>query len=234
MSEISQRGAVPVFVGGTMMYYKALTQGLDDLPTADAMIRKSLEDRAAVEGWPALHAELASVDPVTAHRLAPRDTQRIQRALEVFLITGQPLSSFFKEKSPDQSLAVVSLEPEHRSDLHERIALRFAQMLDDGLVEELEGLRQRWTLNASMPSMRCVGYRQAWEMIEGVITLRQLKDQGVFATRQLAKRQLTWLRSMPERTVMNPFASDHATKALDHCQGICEQIRQHYEAGRSG
>jgi tRNA dimethylallyltransferase len=226
MIQIKQRGAVPVFVGGTMMYFKALSQGLDELPTADTQIRKSLEDQAAQVGWPAMHAQLATVDPVTAQRLPPQDAQRIQRALEVFLITGQPLSSFFREKPRAQGISVVSLEPEFRSDLHQRIADRFHQMLANGLVEELQGLRQRWRLDLGMPSMRCVGYRQAWEMLEGTITASQVKDQGIFATRQLAKRQLTWLRSMPERLVMNPFASDHAAKALAHCQSVCDRIIQ--------
>jgi len=198
------------------------------LPTADAQIRKNLEDRAVQVGWPALHAELALVDPTTAQRLQPQDSQRIQRALEVFLITGQPLSSFFKEKTEDHGVEVVSLEPEIRSDLHQRIALRFEKMLSDGLVEELEGLRQRWALDLSMPSMRCVGYRQAWEMLEGLISPKQLKEQGVFATRQLAKRQLTWLRSMPQRTVLNPFALGHSAIALAHCQSVCERVLQTY------
>jgi tRNA dimethylallyltransferase len=233
MREIRQRGAVPVFVGGTMMYYKALTQGLDDLPAADASIRKSLENRAALEGWPALHAELAQIDPPTAQRLAPNDTQRIQRALEVFLVTGQPLSSFFSEKKSDRSVAVLSLEPESRSDLHQRIEIRFAQMLLGGLVDEVEGLRKRWVLNSSMPSMRCVGYRQVWSMLEGEISMAQLKDQGVFATRQLAKRQLTWLRSMPERTVINPFSTGYAANALAQCQDICDRIKRTIQAEES-
>lgn len=225
IAEIHARGSVPVLVGGTMMYHKALVAGLDDLPAADAAIRARLEERAAELGWPALHAELQVVDSVTAARLAPRDAQRIQRALEVFELTGRPLSSFHRRGDDALvNLSVVSLEPEDRSLLHARIASRFADMLASGFVAEVEGLRQRWTLHAGLPSMRCVGYRQVWDMLEGQIAQADLLDKGIFATRQLAKRQLTWLRSLPERSVFDPFSANGLDLALEMCRRQCDAV----------
>jgi len=198
---IHSRGRVPIFAGGTMLYYRALTRGLAELPRADAGIRAKLEERAAREGWPALHAELARVDPKTAARLQPTDAQRIQRALEVFEVAGEPLSRLHVAGPPDEALPFealsIALEPGERAVLHQRIATRFHAMLEAGLLRELEGLRRRYALTAQLPSMRSVGYRQAWDTLEATQPESTLAARGIAATRQLAKRQLTWLRSMP-------------------------------------
>jgi tRNA dimethylallyltransferase len=200
VSEIHARGRVPILAGGTMLYFRALTRGLADLPSAQPEIRAAIETSAALHGWPALHAELAAVDPVTARRIEPRDAQRIQRALEVHRHTGRALSSFHcatVAPLPFEALK-ISLEPSERSTLHGRIATRFRAMLAGGLVEELEGLRRRYPLDAGMPSMRTVGYRQAWDTLEGTAPAATLEARGAAATRQLAKRQLTWLRAMQD------------------------------------
>ena len=197
--EIQGRGKVPLVVGGTMLYYKALTQGLDALPQADPALRAQIDARATRHGWPALHAELARVDPVTAARLPANDAQRIQRALEVWELSGKPISELqnsARQGLPFQ-LKAYALIPEDRAVLHQRIAERFDRMLQDGLVEELSALRARYALHAGLPSMRCVGYRQAWGYLEGACGKAELREQGIAATRQLAKRQLTWLRSLP-------------------------------------
>jgi tRNA dimethylallyltransferase len=197
--QIRARGRLPLLVGGTMLYFKALFDGLDDMPPADAGIRAALDAEAAERGWPALHAELARVDPATAARLAPADSQRIQRALEVWRISGQPMSFFHRERTrPTELPPLVALEPRSRAWLHERIATRFTAMLDAGLVDEVRRLRERGDLHPGMPSMRCVGYRQAWEALDRG-ELATLPGRGIAATRQLAKRQLTWLRSMAWR-----------------------------------
>jgi tRNA dimethylallyltransferase len=197
--DIHARGRLPVLAGGTMLYFNALTRGLADLPGAQPGIRAAIEDEAQRRGWPALHAELARIDPDAARRLEPTDAQRIQRALEVFRHTGRTLSSYHAgtaaPRLPFEALR-ISLEPSERAVLHERIAVRFRAMLAAGLVEELEGLRERYALSASLPSMRSVGYRQAWETLEGSAPRATLEARGIAATRQLAKRQLTWLRSM--------------------------------------
>ena len=212
-AEIRARGALPLLVGGTMLYFKALFDGIDDMPPADPVVRARLEAQAAEQGWPALHAELARVDPTTAARLAPADSQRIQRALEVWHVSGQPLSHFHTTKKradsaqPTNATALFSLEPDDRVWLHERIALRFDAMLAEGFVEEVRQLRARCDLHPDLPSMRCVGYRQAWEALEAQaaagpgapLDLAGLRERGIAATRQLAKRQITWLRSMPQR-----------------------------------
>jgi tRNA dimethylallyltransferase len=198
-AEIAARGRVPLFVGGTMLYERALMRGLAELPAADASLREQMEARAAAEGWPALHAELARADPVTAARLDPADAQRIQRALEVFLVSGRPLSALLADQGPNEPpfrALTFALEPADRAQLHRRIADRFQAMIAAGLLEEVEGLRARHALNAAMPSMRTVGYRQAWETIEGLKPAATLAERGIAATRQLAKRQLTWLRAM--------------------------------------
>jgi len=197
--EILDRGKIPLVVGGTMLYYKALAQGIDALPQADPGLRASIDARAAREGWPALHAELARVDPATAARLSPNDAQRIQRALEVWQLTGRPLSEQQRgaPASLPFALKAYALIPQDRAELHRRIEERFERMLHDGLVEELAGLRKRHELHERLPSMRCVGYRQAWGYLEGEYGRDALRDKGVAATRQLAKRQLTWLRSLP-------------------------------------
>ncbi len=205
--EIQKRGKVPLLVGGTMLYYKALSQGIDNLPMAEPGLRAQIDARAARHGWPALHGDLAKVDPVTAARLSPNDAQRIQRALEVWELTGKPLSSLQKSAAPDLPFALkaYALVPEDRVALHERIAARFDRMLEEGLVDELKALRKAFDLHAGLPSMRCVGYRQAWDYLEGRSSKAELRGKGIAATRQLAKRQLTWLRSLPGREPADPL-----------------------------
>ena len=220
MAEISGRGALPLLVGGTMLYVKALREGLDDMPAADPAVRATLDLRAAAEGWPALHAELARVDPVTAARLKPADAQRIQRALEVWAVTGQPLSSFHKAARTHDAavrLPLVSLEPVSRAGLHERIAQRFDTMLAAGFIDEVHALRARGDLHTGLPSMRCVGYRQAWEALDRG-DLSGLRETGIAATRQLAKRQLTWLRSMHDRHVVASDDRDAPAQVLAQVQ----------------
>lgn len=199
VAEIHARGRVPILAGGTMLYFSALLRGIADLPRADPGIRAEIERRAARVGWPALHAELAALDPETAARLEPTDPQRIQRALEVHRITGVPLSRLQAARAagppPFEALA-IGLEPSDRAALHARIAARFRAMLAAGLVAELAGLRERHRLTAALPAMRAVGYRQAWQVLEGEAPAATLEARGIAATRQLAKRQLTWMRSM--------------------------------------
>ena len=201
-AEIRQRGRLPLLVGGTMLYFKALREGIDALPPADPALRRQLDEQATQEGWPALHAELARVDPASAARLPPGDSQRIQRALEVYRLTGRPLSSWQQGPRAADNTAwpLLALEPQSRSWLHQRIAERFGAMLRGGLLAEVQALRARGDLHAGLPSMRCVGYRQAWEALDSGRN-DDLFDRGVAATRQLAKRQLTWLRSMDRITI---------------------------------
>lgn len=197
--EIAARGRLPLLVGGTMLYFKALFDGLSALPQADAALRAALDAEAAARGWPAMHAELARLDPPTAARLAPNDSQRIQRALEVIRLTGQPLSALHAaSRDAGVDWPLFSLEPTDRAWLHERLAHRFDQMLAQGLVDEVKALRARGDLSLALPSMRCVGYRQVWEALDRD-DFGDLRDRGIAATRQLAKRQVTWLRSMPRR-----------------------------------
>ena len=222
MGEIRARGALPLLVGGTMLYFKALFDGIDDMPPADAAVRARLEAQAFDQGWPALHAELARVDPATAARLAPADSQRIQRALEVWHVSGQPISHFHTTKKRATSAdsisatALFSLEPEDRAWLHERIARRFDAMLAEGFVDEVRALRARGDLHPDLPSIRCVGYRQAWESLDGLHPMASLPERGIAATRQLAKRQITWLRSMPQRTAVACEAPDALAQVLHH------------------
>jgi tRNA dimethylallyltransferase len=199
IGEIQGRGKIPLVVGGTMLYYRALTQGIAALPEADPDLRATIDARAARRGWPALHAELARVDPASAARISPNDAQRIQRALEVWELAGRPISELQKAADPGLPfrLKAYALIPEDRAGLHRRIAERFERMLADGLVEELEGLRRRYALHGGLPSMRCVGYRQVWSYLDGAYGRDELREKGIAATRQLAKRQLTWLRSLP-------------------------------------
>ncbi len=224
IGEIRSRGRTPLLVGGTMLYFKALMQGLDEMPRADTAVRERIEARARASGWPALHAELAKVDPATAARLSPNDSQRIQRALEVFEVSGRPLSAFqtggAAHPGPLAASQLLSLEPLDRAWLHARIAQRFDAMLAGGFLDEVCRLRARGDLHPDLPSMRCVGYRQAWEALDaagGTLSAAQaakLRDRGIFATRQLAKRQLTWLRSMPGRTVVAGDAPDALEQVL--------------------
>ena len=197
--EILKKGRIPLLAGGTMLYYRALTVGLAALPTADAELRAELDLSAARRGWPSLHAELAKVDPEAAQRIQPNDAQRIQRALEVWKLTGEKLSDIQRRgESPlPFPLKAFALMPE-RTELHERIAQRFDAMLKAGLVDELRALKSRFSLHPALPSMRAVGYRQAWEFLEGRYDEAELRSRGVAATRQLAKRQLTWLRSFKD------------------------------------
>jgi tRNA dimethylallyltransferase len=209
--DIRARGKTPLLVGGTMLYLKALLEGLNAMPAANAEVREAIAQRAEQLGWPALHAELVKVDPVTAARLAPADSQRIGRALEVWTSTGQSLSSFHqsaKPDAPDWHIPVISLEPTDRAWLHQRIALRFEQMMKAGFMDEVEGLRARGDLHPDLPSMRCVGYRQAWEGLDAGWSEAEICERGIFATRQLAKRQITWLRSLPTRWVLDAQAGD--------------------------
>jgi tRNA dimethylallyltransferase len=215
VGEIAARGRLPLLVGGTMLYFKGLTDGLDDLPQADPALRARLDAEMAAIGAPGLHARLAQLDPVTAARLEPNDAQRIQRALEVIELSGKPMSALLAQRPPHVlpfELLPFALEPGDRAVLHERIAARFDAMLrgEPNLLDEVEGLRRRGDLHLGLPSMRCVGYRQAWEYLDGLYDLRTLREKGVAATRQLAKRQLTWLRSMPQRTVIDCLGPDPA------------------------
>lgn len=215
VGEIAARGALPLLVGGTMMYFKGLTESLDDLPTADQAVRAEIEEEAARIGWPAMHARLATLDPVTAERLKPNDAQRINRALEIIRLTGKPMSALLGLRDkPELPFELVSfaLEPSDRAVLHRRIALRFDQMLgtrdDEGLVAEVARLRARGDLTPALPSIRCVGYRQTWDYLDGKIDRAELRELGIIATRQLAKRQITWLRAMPERIVIDCLGTD--------------------------
>ena len=227
--EIRARGRLPLLVGGTMLYFKALREGLDEMPAADAHVRAAIDAEAAQRGWPALHVELARVDRASAARLAPNDAQRIQRALEVWRVSGRPLSAWHRgagtnEGAPSQRhrWPLVSLEPVSRAWLHERIARRFAAMLEEGLLDEVRALRARGDLHAALPSMRCVGYRQAWAALERGQS-DALAAQGVAATRQLAKRQLTWLRSMPDRQVLPCDAADVLAQGIAALQEVAHR-----------
>ena len=233
ISDIQSRGKLPLLVGGTMLYLKALQDGIDDLPKTDAATREAIETRAKANGWPAMHEELRKIDPATASRLAPNDAQRISRALEVWHISGKSLTAWFEEGAQKRldahqsfasrnKLDVISLEPNDRSWLHQRIEQRFDAMLAAGFLEEMQTLRERGDLNPDLPSMRCVGYRQAWEQLDAMQLqatssqemLARLKETAVAATRQLAKRQLTWLRSMPERHIVACDSADPTAQAL--------------------
>ncbi|MFY2755872.1 tRNA (adenosine(37)-N6)-dimethylallyltransferase MiaA [Achromobacter xylosoxidans] len=220
IDEIRARGRIPLLAGGTMMYYKALRDGLDDLPQADPSLRAELEARAARDGWPALHAELARLDPVTAARLAPNDSQRIQRALEICQLSGQPMSALLGRQraaagDDDNRYLTISLEPSERAALHARIEQRFDAMLANGLLEEVRGLHARADLHPGLPSVRCVGYRQMWAHLDGEISLEEAREQGIAATRQLAKRQITWLRAQPERVIVDCLAADAVAQTID-------------------
>jgi tRNA dimethylallyltransferase len=220
VAQIHARGRVPLLVGGTMLYFHALREGLHTMPQTDPALRAALDARAAREGWPALHAELARVDPATAARLAPNDAQRIQRALEVWQLSGRPLSAWHGDEraaaGPGAAWPLVALEPTSRAWLHGRIAARLDQMLQQGLVDEVRALRARGDLHPGLPSMRCVGYRQAWAALDDG-DLAPLRERTLAATRQLAKRQLTWLRSISSRHVRacdDPQAEAHTVRTL--------------------
>ncbi len=222
IEEITARERLPLLVGGTMLYFKGLTGGLDDLPPANAKIRAQLDDEAARIGWPEMHEKLAALDPETGARLKPNDAQRIQRALEIIELTGQPMSQLLAQKARRElpfDLLPIALEPSDRSVLHTRIAARFDAMLEGGaLIREVEHLRTRSDLHLGLPSMRCVGYRQTWEFLDGQFDLKTLREKGIAATRQLAKRQLTWLRAMPDRITVDCLNADAALIVLQHIQ----------------
>ena len=220
IADIRGRGRVPLLAGGTMLYYKALRDGLDDLPQADPVLRAELEAQAAERGWPALHAELALLDPPTAARLSPNDSQRIQRALEICKLSGRPMSALLgAQQKPTEAggprYHTISLEPADRAGLHTRIAQRFDAMLDNGFLDEVRGLHARTDLHPELPSMRCVGYRQLWRHLDGEVDLATAREQGIAATRQLAKRQITWLRAQPERTIVECMSADSAARVVD-------------------
>jgi tRNA dimethylallyltransferase len=222
MREIGERGRIPLLVGGTMLYFKALVEGLNELPEADPMIRLVIDTMAQEKGWPAVHARLKELDPATAARLEPTDSQRVQRALEIYYITGKTMGELLQKPRfvyfPYTPIR-IALVPEDRAMLHERIESRFAEMLQAGLVQEVEQLREEYGLDATMPSMRCVGYRQALQHLDGVIDRNELMSHGVAATRQLAKRQLTWLRSIDDAQVFDCFENDLAPRVLEYVQG---------------
>ena len=227
MREITERDRIPLLVGGTMLYFKALTEGLNDLPEADPMIRLMIDTMAEEQGWPGVHAKLRRVDPETAARLEPNDAQRIQRAMEVYYLTNKPLSVLLQKPKyvyfPYTAIR-VSLVPSDREVLHLRIARRFEAMLEAGLVAELGKLREEYALEPGMPSMRCVGYRQAWDHLEGRIGKQALLEQGIAATRQLAKRQLTWLRAMEDVTEFDCLEEDLADLVLEYLRRELEAM----------
>lgn len=225
------RGKIPLLVGGSMMYFRAFQSGLSSLPHADASLRQALLDEAAEKGWPVLHEKLLWVDPVTATRLHPNDAQRIQRALEVYYMTGKPLSQVFKEtETPSLPFHCVNvvLFPERRAWLHERIAKRFAEMLELGFLDEVDGLLARFDLTLDMPSMRSVGYRQALHYRQGLCDYDAFCEQAIAATRQLAKRQLTWLRSWPDAHRFDPEHPSCFTEVLELLHMILDN-RAHEE-----
>ena len=201
MAEITSAGKVPLLVGGTMMYFKFLRDGAADLPETPPELRQRIIQEASEKGWPAMHAKLALVDPQSAHRLEPNDSQRIGRALEVYEISGKPLSQFWAEQQSEPlpyRLLNLAVMPAERNVLHQRIAQRFDNMLEQGFIDEVKALHQRGDLTPDLPSIRCVGYRQAWDYLDGKYSYEQMRERGIIATRQLAKRQITWLRSWPD------------------------------------
>ena len=224
--EIHARGRLPVLVGGTMLYVKALLEPLTELPTANEAIRAEIDAQAAQIGWPAMHAELAAVDTETAARLEPTDAQRINRALEIYRISGKPMSQWLAEDTATHELSfspiLTALIPEPRAILHERINQRFVTMLEHGFLDEMRMLRARGDLHLGLPSMRCVGYRQAWEFLDGEYGYEELIEKGQAATRQLAKRQMTWIRGMPEIRVFHSLDTD---ANLTHLQQLLETTR---------
>lgn len=222
MAEISAAGRIPLLVGGTMLYYRALQQGLARLPEADPAVRAQLEQEAKERGWQVLHDRLAQIDPASAERIHPNDPQRLQRALEVYELTGRPLSELWQEQQGEgipYRVAKLAVAPDDRAELHRRIALRFELMLQQGLVEEVEALYRRGDLTAEMPSIRCVGYRQVWQYLEGELSRDEMSERGIIATRQLAKRQFTWLRSEQNLRWFATFDAkllEKVLKFLDH------------------
>lgn len=234
IKEIRERNNIPLIVGGTMLYWRALAHGLSNMPPASPEIRAEIELRAVKLGWPAIHDELRQVDPETAARLEKNDTQRVQRALEIYLQSGKPMSEWLQEQPKDTgrgdvgdhnspiNLRLISIKPNDRSVLHDRIAKRFEIMMAEGFLDEMKALHQNPRLHPDLPSMRAVGYRQAWDYLDGNITLQELQDQAIAATRQLAKRQLTWLRGIQAKEVVDSLDSSQMKQ--------CEQdVLAHYQ-----
>ena len=219
MADISARGKIPLLVGGTMLYFKALLEGLAELPQADPRVRAEIDAQASAEGWPAVHAALAAVDPQTAARLQTTDAQRVQRALEVYRLSGRPLSALLAAadaQAPLYDYRAIGLWPSDRSVLHRRIAERFDAMLEAGLEDEVTQLRQKYRLSAALPSMRCVGYRQVWEVQDGVAPRSEMRDRGIYATRQLAKRQITWMGNTLRPVLFDCLATDLLAQVTRH------------------
>ncbi|MWV12257.1 tRNA (adenosine(37)-N6)-dimethylallyltransferase MiaA [Pseudomonas sp. R-28-1W-6] len=233
MAEISARGRIPLLVGGTMLYFKALLEGLADMPGADPAVRAELEARAALLGWPALHRELAEVDPESAARIHPNDPQRLIRALEVYRVSGLSMTAHRQRQAAENrgldapgmahlpyTVAQLAIAPVQRHVLHERIALRFRQMLEHGFIEEVEALRSRGDLHAGLPSIRAVGYRQVWDYLDGKLNREEMTERGIIATRQLAKRQFTWLRSWADLHWLDSLADDNLFCALKYLKAV--------------
>ncbi|PSJ38698.1 tRNA (adenosine(37)-N6)-dimethylallyltransferase MiaA [Zobellella taiwanensis] len=221
MAEITAAGRIPLLVGGTMLYFKALLEGLSPLPSADPAVRAAIEAEAAEQGWERLHRQLAAVDPVAAARIHPNDPQRLSRALEVFRISGKTLTELTQRKGDPLPYKVLqfAIAPAERAELHRRIAERFRLMLEQGFEQEVRALYRRGDLHPELPSIRCVGYRQMWDYLDGVVGYDEMTERGIAATRQLAKRQLTWLRSWPDLTWLD---SDDKTA----CQRLVQQVHQ--------
>jgi tRNA dimethylallyltransferase len=233
MADITARGKIPLLVGGTMLYFKALLEGLADMPAADAQVRAQLEAEALSRGWQALHDELASVDPVSAARIHPNDPQRLVRALEVYRVSGMSMTAHREQQSAQSAQASASgrhqlpytvanlaIAPTDRKVLHDRIALRFRQMLDEGFVEEVVALRSRGDLHSNLPSIRAVGYRQVWDYLDGKLTHDEMQERGIIATRQLAKRQFTWLRSWEDLHWLDSLACDNLPRTLKYLGSV--------------
>jgi tRNA dimethylallyltransferase len=225
--EIRERGNIPVVVGGTMLYWRALAYGLSSLPPADPEIRAHLDEQGKAIGWPAMHAELAKVDPMTAARLQPNDSQRVQRALEVYEITGKPMSELLADSPSEDGregstipewINLISLEPSDRSRLHQNLERRFDEMLISGLLQEVELLKKNPNLHGDLPAIRSVGYRQVWEYLSGEIDQAEMRYKALAATRQLGKRQLTWLRAIAGRKTFDPFNPTELNAALAYCK----------------
>ena len=224
MADITTRGKIPLLVGGTMLYFNTLQHGIHDLPQANPALRQQLEAEAAHIGWPAMHAKLAICDPITAARLQPNDSQRVGRALEVCQLAGKPMSALLAESTIEPlpyTISKIALIPSDRAVLHVRIAERFDLMLAHGLLDEVRMLREKYTLQPDLPSMRCVGYRQSWEYLDGQINAAELREKGIAATRQLAKRQLTWLRSMDDCIEMDCLQPDLVARVLHRLRDTC-------------
>jgi tRNA dimethylallyltransferase len=221
---IISKGKIPLLVGGTMMYFNALQKGLSVLPEADELMRKQLEEEASHDGWAIMHQKLQAIDPKTASRIHAHDAQRIQRALEVYYLTGTTLSTFLAEQKyvPEYRFVNFALFPEQRTWLHERIAQRFSQMLAEGLIEEVQSLQAKWNLHINLPSMRCVGYRQILEYLQGESEYSLMRDKGIAATRQLAKRQLTWLRHWDDVLFFDPQNATFSAEIIAKCREILD------------